>query len=56
MDFATHELQALWMSVHNASDRRLWFIRNVVDPDFYSADEAALLAAGGRAEGRSATA
>lgn len=43
VDFAAHELQALWMSVHNASDRRLWLIRNVVDPDFYSADEAALL-------------
>jgi hypothetical protein len=43
VDFAAHEVQALWMSVRNASDRRLWFIRNVVDPDFYSADEVALL-------------
>jgi hypothetical protein len=46
VDFAAHQLQALWMSVHNASGRRLWFIRNVVDPDFYSADEAALLLQG----------
>jgi len=43
VDFATHELQALWLSVRNASDRRLWLIRTVVDPDFYSAEEAALL-------------
>ena len=43
VDFAGHGLQALWLGVRNASDRRLWFIRNVVDPDFYSADEVALL-------------
>jgi hypothetical protein len=43
VDFAKHELQVLWMSVRNGSDRRLWFIRNVLDPDFYSAEEAALL-------------
>ncbi len=42
-DFAGNELQVLWMSVHNASDRRLWFIRNLLDPDFYSAEEAGLL-------------
>jgi hypothetical protein len=46
VDFAKHELQALWMSVRNGSDRRLWFIRNVLDPDFYSAEEAALLTHG----------
>jgi hypothetical protein len=46
VDFAKHELQALWMSVRNASDRRLWFIRNTLDPDFYSAEEAALLVQG----------
>lgn len=43
VDFAENELQALWMTVHNASDRRLWFIRNLLDPDFYSAEEAGLL-------------
>jgi len=42
-DLGEHDLQALWMSVRNASDRRLWFIRNMLDPDFYSAEEAALL-------------
>jgi len=46
VDFARHGLQALWMSVHNGSDRRLWFIRNMLDPDFYSAEEAALLVQG----------
>lgn len=43
VDFKRHELQALWMSVRNGSTRRLWFIRNLLDPDFYSAEEAALL-------------
>ena len=42
-DFAKHELQALWLSVRNDSDRRLWFLRTILDPDFYSAEEAALL-------------
>ncbi len=46
-DFGEHGLQALWMSVRNASDRRLWFIRNMLDPDFYSAEEAALMVQGG---------
>jgi hypothetical protein len=46
-DFGEHDLQALWMSVRNASDRRLWFIRNMLDPDFYSAEEAALMLQGG---------
>jgi hypothetical protein len=44
-DFGKHELQALWMSVRNGSGRRLWFIRNVLDMDFYSAEEAALMLA-----------
>jgi len=43
---ARHDVQALWMSVHNDSDRRLWFIRNMLDPDFYSAEEVALLVRG----------
>jgi hypothetical protein len=51
VDFRRHELQALWVSVRNGSTRRLWFIRNVLDPDFYSADEAALLSKGDVARG-----
>lgn len=43
VDLARHGVQALWLSVRNGSGRQLWFIRNVLDPDFYSADEVALL-------------
>ena len=43
VDLAQHDLQALWVSVRNGSQRRLWFIPNVLDPDFYSADEVALM-------------
>lgn len=46
VDFGGRGLQALWMSVSNGSDRRLWFIRNMLDPDFYSAEEVALLVQG----------
>lgn len=45
-DLARHGVQVLWLSVRNASERQLWFIRNVLDPDFYSADEVALLLRG----------
>jgi len=43
VDLAGKGIQALWMSVRNGSERRLWFIRNSLDRDFYSAEEAALL-------------
>jgi hypothetical protein len=46
VDLARHDVQALWMSVRNGSERRLWFIRNMLDPDFYSAEEVALLVQG----------
>jgi len=42
-DLGSRGLQALWISVRNGSPNRLWFIRNSVDADFYSSDEAALL-------------
>jgi len=42
-DLGSRGLQALWISVSNGSPNRLWFIRNSVDADFYSPDEAALL-------------
>ncbi len=41
VDFRSKGIQALWMRIRNASSERLWFIRNVMDPDFYPADEAA---------------
>jgi LssY C-terminus len=43
VDLARHEVQALWIGVRNGSERRLWFIRSMLDPDFYSAEEVALL-------------
>jgi hypothetical protein len=45
-DLAKRDLQALSIKVRNESNRRLWFIRNTVDPDFYSPDEAAVLLKG----------
>ena len=46
VQFALRGLQALYIKVRNETDRRLWFIRNTVDPDFYSPDEAAVLLKG----------
>jgi LssY C-terminus len=46
VDLGARDVQALWISVRNESGRRLWLIRSIVDPDFYSAEEVALLAQG----------
>lgn len=43
-DLQKQDVQAVWIQVRNASHRKLWFIRNMLDPDFYSADEVALMA------------
>lgn len=43
VDFNLHGLQALWIRVDNRSPRRYWLIRNAVDRDFFSPDEAALI-------------
>ena len=42
-DLARHGLQAVWLSVRNASPWRLRLMRGAVDPDVYSADEAAVI-------------
>ena len=42
-DLGESGVQALWIRVRNGSQRRLWFVRNSVDRDFYSADEMAML-------------
>jgi LssY C-terminus len=42
-DLGASGVQALWISVRNGSPYNLWFIRNTIDPDFYSTDEVALL-------------
>ena len=46
VDLGGHGVQALWLRVGNASPRRYWLIRNIVDPDLYSADEAAQMVRG----------
>jgi hypothetical protein len=46
VDLAAGDVQALWVRVRNATNRRYWFVRNTVDPDLYSSDEAAFLARG----------
>ena len=42
-DLGARDVQALWISVRNASPYTLWFLRNTVDRDFYSADEVVQL-------------
>ncbi len=42
-DLGAKDIQAIWISVRNASDNNLWLLRNKIDQDFYSQDEAALL-------------
>ena len=43
VDLGKQGVQVLWIGVRNGSDRRLWLIRTIIDPDFYSAEEVALL-------------
>jgi hypothetical protein len=43
VDLGGSGLQALWMRVQNGRKGRLWFIQNTLDPDLYTADEAALM-------------
>lgn len=43
VDLGDNGLQALWMKVENGRNGRLWFIQNTLDPDLYTADEAALM-------------
>lgn len=46
VDLGAHGVQLAWIQVRNGSSHQLWFIRTLLDPDFYSADEVAQLAAG----------
>lgn len=43
-DLGVNGVQALWVRVSNASPQRYWLIRNIIDADLYSSDEAAALA------------
>ena len=42
--FAEHGIQPIWLRVTNDGDADLWFLPIAVDADYYSADEAALVA------------
>ncbi|HBO13489.1 MAG TPA: hypothetical protein DD491_11945 [Halieaceae bacterium] len=44
IDLGAYDLQAIWVRVENATDQRLWFLRSVLDMDFYPAGEVASLA------------
>ncbi|MBT8449692.1 MAG: LssY C-terminal domain-containing protein [Gammaproteobacteria bacterium] len=41
LDLAEIDLQAVWLRIENKSDNHVWFIRNQLDRDVYSADEVA---------------
>jgi len=41
--FAEHGIQPIWLRIQNASDADLWLLPIAIDPDYYSADEAALV-------------
>jgi len=45
-DLGASGVQAIWVSVRNASPNTVWFLRNAVDPDVYPPDEAATLVKG----------
>jgi hypothetical protein len=45
--FAAHGIQPIWLRIDNAGDDDLWFLPIAIDPDYYSADEAALVAGAG---------
>jgi hypothetical protein len=42
--FAEHGIQPIWMRIVNDGDADLWLLPIAIDPDYYSADEAALVA------------
>jgi hypothetical protein len=43
IDLGAYDIQAIWLSITNGSDRKLWFLRNALDADYYSADEVAAI-------------
>lgn len=46
IDLGEEDMQAIWLSVTNRSDKKLWLMRNALDPDFFSADEVAAVTQG----------
>ncbi|RLQ21837.1 hypothetical protein DWB85_10535 [Seongchinamella sediminis] len=41
IDLGAHGIQAIWLSIANGSGKKLWFLRNALDADYFSADEVA---------------
>jgi len=41
--FSEHGIQPIWLRIANRSDTDLWLLPIAIDPDYYSADEAALV-------------
>jgi len=41
--FGDYGIQPIWMRIENASDVDYWLLPVAIDPDYYSADEAALV-------------
>lgn len=46
LDLGNHDIQAIWIRIANGSDKKLWFLRNALDPDYFSADEVAEVLSG----------
>lgn len=44
LSLAERGMQAIWLRLENRSDTDYWLLPIALDPDYYSADEAALLA------------
>jgi hypothetical protein len=42
-DLASRGLQAVWLRAENASPREMWLLAAYLDPDYFTADEAAFL-------------
>ena len=40
---AESDIQPIWVQIENNSDVDYWLLPNAIDPDYYSADEAAIL-------------
>ena len=45
VSLAEHGIQGIWMRLENASDHDYWLLPIAIDPDYFSADEAALVSA-----------
>jgi len=41
--FADYGIQPIWLRIENGGDTDLWLLPIAIDPDYYSADEAALV-------------